>query len=165
MKSSNTIRCKYCYRKGHTDHNCPDKANKRPPSMPEWISKATCAKCKKKGHLAFNCPPKFGNKPIKSNKPYKRKEPHKIESADHVTEFAGMVYHKNNYHKSHKYHMNYFFDKKKDDLLTLLLGHNREIAKRIFHYNSRKRIHMNEIIKYNIKKLTHNDKMTVSLCD
>ena len=103
--------------------------------MPEWISKATCAKCKKKGHLAFNCPPKFGNKPIKSNKPYKRKEPHKIESADHVTEFAGMVYHKNNYHKSHKYHMNYFFDKKKDDLLTLLLGYNREIAKRFFHYN------------------------------
>ena len=62
QSSSNTVRYKYCYRKGHTDHNCPDKANKRPPSMPEWISKATCAKCKKKGHLAFNCPPKFGKK-------------------------------------------------------------------------------------------------------
>ena len=59
-------RCRYCYRAGHTDNNCQDRANKRPPSMPEWISKATCAKCKKKGHLAFNCPPTFGNKMVKS---------------------------------------------------------------------------------------------------
>ena len=34
------IRCKYCYRTGHLDIKCPDKDNKRPPSMPEWISKA-----------------------------------------------------------------------------------------------------------------------------
>ena len=57
--------------------------------------------------------------------------------------------------------MNYLFDKKKDDLLTLLLGHNREIAKRIFHYNSQKRLHVNKIINSNIKRLTYNDKMTV----
>ena len=25
----------------HTDHNCPDKIQKRPPSMPEWINKMT----------------------------------------------------------------------------------------------------------------------------
>ena len=30
-----TIRCKYCYRTGHLDSKCPDKDNKRPPSMPE----------------------------------------------------------------------------------------------------------------------------------
>ena len=111
--------------------------------------------------MAFNCPPKFGNKPIKSNKFPRKKEPHKIESADHVTEFAGMAFHKNNSQNSHSYDMNYFFDKKKDDLLTLLLGHNREIAKRIFYYNSRKRLYMNEIIHSNVKRLTYNDKITV----
>ena len=37
-----TIRCKYCYRTGHLDSKCLDKDDKRPPSMPEWISKATC---------------------------------------------------------------------------------------------------------------------------
>ena len=40
----NLIRCKYYYRSGHLDSKCPDKANKRPPSMPEWISKTTCLK-------------------------------------------------------------------------------------------------------------------------
>lgn len=29
------VRCKYCYRPGHTDSECRDKENKRPPSMPE----------------------------------------------------------------------------------------------------------------------------------
>ena len=123
QSSSNTLRCKYCYRKGHTDHNCPDKANKRPPSMPEWISKETCAKCKKKGHLTFNCPPKFGNKLIKSSKFPKKKESQKIESADHVIEFAGMVCYKDKYKTIYRYDINYLFDKKKDDLLSLLLGH------------------------------------------
>ena len=55
-------RCKYCYRFGHSDQECLDKMQKRPPSMPEWVSKMTCAKCKKKGHFAFNCPPKYNNK-------------------------------------------------------------------------------------------------------
>ena len=114
--SSNTIRCKYCYRKGHSDNNCQDKANKRPPSMPEWISKATCAKCKKKGHLAFNCPPKYGNKIVKSSKFSKKKGPNKIESADHVTEFAGMVYHTDREKKNLSFDMNYIFDKRKDEL-------------------------------------------------
>ena len=59
-----TLRCKYCYRPGHTDTNCRQKAMKRPPSMPEWVSKAECKKCKKKGHLSFNCPPKYNNKPL-----------------------------------------------------------------------------------------------------
>ena len=84
--------------------------------MPEWISKATCAKCKKKGNLASNYPPKFGNKVVKSNKFPKKKESQKIESGDHVTEFAGMVYHKDRYRKFYKFDMNYLFDKKKDDL-------------------------------------------------
>ena len=61
------IRCKYCYRTGHLDSKCPDKDNKRPPSMPEWISKVRCLRCKKKGHLAFNCPPKYSCKVIKAN--------------------------------------------------------------------------------------------------
>ena len=59
-------RRKYCYRTGRTDANCRQKAMKRPPSMPEWVSKAQYNKCKKKGRLSFNCPPKYYNKPIKS---------------------------------------------------------------------------------------------------
>ena len=159
--SSNTIRCKYCYRKGHSDNNCQDKANKRPPSMPEWISKATCAKCKKKGHLAFNCPPKYGNKIVKSSKFSKKKGPNKIESADHVTEFAGMVYHTDREKKNLSFDMNYIFDKRKDDLLTLLVGHNREVAKRIFYYNSKNSHHMQDLINTNIRRLCYNDKITV----
>ena len=127
--------------------------------MPEWISKTTCAKCKKKGHMAFN--QKFGNKVVNSNKFAKKKESQKIESADHVTEFAGMVYHKDGYQKFYRYDMNYLFDKEKDDLLTLLLWHNRESSKRIFHCDSKKRFHMYVIINSNIKRLTYNDKMTV----
>ena len=59
------MRCKQCYRSGHTDTICRQKAMKRPSYMPEWVSKADCKKCKKKGHLSFNCPPKYDNKPIK----------------------------------------------------------------------------------------------------
>ena len=43
------IRCKYCYRVGHTDTTCRDKQDKRPPSMPQWAKFSTCMKCKKKG--------------------------------------------------------------------------------------------------------------------
>ena len=45
---------------------------KRPPSMPEWISKMTCAKCIKKGHFAFNYPPNYNNKvrKIQQKTPY-----------------------------------------------------------------------------------------------
>ena len=32
-------RCKYCSRPGHTDPECRDKENKRPQSMPDWVSK------------------------------------------------------------------------------------------------------------------------------
>ena len=59
------MRYKQCYRSGHTDTICRQKAMKRPSYMPEWVSKAECKKCKKKGHLSFNCPPKYDNKPIK----------------------------------------------------------------------------------------------------
>ena len=93
------IRCKYCYRSGHFDSKCPDKANKRPPSMPEWISKATCLRCKKKGHLAFNCPPKYNCKIIKANSK-NHNDGNRINAnnvkdcADEpakLTEFAGMA--------------------------------------------------------------------------
>ena len=67
LPHKNTVRCKYCYRTGHLDSKFPDKDNKRPLSMPEWISKATCLRCKKKGHLAFNYPPKYSCKVIKAN--------------------------------------------------------------------------------------------------
>ena len=30
-----SLRCKYCYRPGHSDTNCRQKAMKRPPSMSE----------------------------------------------------------------------------------------------------------------------------------
>ena len=97
------IRCKYCHRLGHTDYDCQSKAQKRPPSMPEWVSKAICSKCKKRGHLSFNCPPKYACKVIKVNKSrpknklrntnnLKNLTKDQSESADHVTEFAGMAY-------------------------------------------------------------------------
>ena len=62
------IRCKYCYKLNHTDTECRDRLNKRPPSMPEWVSKVKCNKCHKQGHLGFNCPPKYKNQIRKSNK-------------------------------------------------------------------------------------------------
>ena len=64
---TNQKRCKYCYRIGHTDYECRNKQQKRPPSMPEWVANATCNICKKKGHLAFNCPPKYNNQKRKDN--------------------------------------------------------------------------------------------------
>ena len=63
QNSMKKIRCKYCCEVGHTGHsNCPDKAKKRPTSIPEWISKITCAKCKEKGNLAFNHLPMYENR-------------------------------------------------------------------------------------------------------
>ncbi len=59
IPNKKTMRCKYYYRSGYFDSKCPDKTHKKPPSMPESISKVTCLKCKKKRHLAFNCPPKY----------------------------------------------------------------------------------------------------------
>ena len=107
------IRCKYCYRSGHTDTNCRQKAMKRSPSMPEWVSKAECKKCKKKGHLSFNCPPKYDNKPLKHRNEQRYNKYNNKETAN-VCEFAGMTSHhipycsectdhqNRNFHKSHK---------------------------------------------------------------
>ena len=94
------IRCKYCHKLGHTDIECHSKAQRRPPSMPEWVSKAICSKCKKRGHLSFNCPPKYACKVIKENKSKfrprhnntQRNNQNQSESADNVTEFAGMAH-------------------------------------------------------------------------
>ena len=93
------IRCKYCYRSGHTDEDCLDKKQKRPPSMPAWISKTTCMNCKKKGHLAFNCPPKYACKIIRpkaqkfkyNNKTTANNVKDEINQAPKINEFAGMV--------------------------------------------------------------------------
>ena len=92
-------RCKYCYRFGHSDQECPDKMQKRPPSMPEWVSKMTCAKCKKKGHFAFNCPPKYNNKvrkiqqkKLSSLHNSEDKNSVQNEQAAHVNEFAGYTH-------------------------------------------------------------------------
>ena len=99
QSNNKIIRCKYCYRTGHTDLSCPDKKRKRPPSMPLWVSGATCMKCKKKGHLSFNCPPKYACKVIKP-KDYKYKSKNqesanKVEAQDDdkvkSVEFAGMA--------------------------------------------------------------------------
>ena len=84
------MRCKYCYKPEHTDINCRQKAMKRPPSMPEWVSKAECKKCKKKGHLSFNCPSKYDNKPIKHKNEQRYKRLNNKESAN-IWEFAGMT--------------------------------------------------------------------------
>ena len=86
LSHKKTIRCKYCYRTGHLDTKCPDKDNKRPPSMPEWISKATYLRCKEKGHLAFICPPKYPYKVVKANTG-KNNMGYKI-SANNVKEWA-----------------------------------------------------------------------------
>ena len=86
------IQCRYCYRSGHTDANCRQKAIKRPPSMPDWGSKAECEKCKKKGHLSFNCPPRYDNKPIKSKNEQRYSKYNNKETAN-VCEFAGMASH------------------------------------------------------------------------
>ena len=70
-KSNNNkrpLRCKYCYKSGHSEQECRDRKMKRPPSMPEWVGNAQCNKCKKKGHLSFNCPPKFNNQKRKTPK-------------------------------------------------------------------------------------------------
>ena len=93
--SGKAIRCKYCYRTGHTDANCRQKAMKRPPSMPDWVSKAQCNKCKKKGHLSFNCPPKYDNKPIKSkpDRRHKYKSNYANKETANVCEFAGTTSH------------------------------------------------------------------------
>ena len=92
------IRCKYCYRVGHTDTSCRDKQDKRQPSMPQWAKHATCMKCKKKVHLVFNCPPtkyncKVGKPPVNKNKSYNKKnsKTQKEESAALVKEFTSMV--------------------------------------------------------------------------
>ena len=98
MKSSSSsrvqiIRCKYYYRIGHHDSQCKQKEAKRPPYMPDWVSKATCRKCKKKGHLAFNCPPKYENNPYKSKNDVRNRKEHISETAANVTEFAGSATH------------------------------------------------------------------------
>ena len=92
------IRCKYCYRVGHTDTSCRDKQDKRQPSMPQWTKHATCMKCKKKVHLVFNCPPtkyncKVRKPPVNKNKSYNKKnsKTQKEESAALVKEFTSMV--------------------------------------------------------------------------
>ena len=89
-----TIRCKYCYRLGHHDSQCRQKEAKRPPSMPDWVSKAICKKCNKKGHLSFNCPPKYDNKPYKTKNPQYNKKETSSETAARVSEFAGSATHK-----------------------------------------------------------------------
>ena len=65
---------------------------KRPPSMPEWVSKAECKKCKKKGHLSFNCPPKYDNKPLKHRNEQRYNKYNNKETAN-VCEFAGRTSH------------------------------------------------------------------------
>ena len=34
-QNTSKTRCKYCYKAGHTDETCRDKAQKRPHSMPD----------------------------------------------------------------------------------------------------------------------------------
>jgi len=94
------IRCRYCYRCGHTDETCMDRKQKRPPSMPSWVSKTTCLNCKKKGHLAFNCPPKYAYKIIRpkiqnfqnnKNKTTANNVKDESNQTPKMTEFAGMA--------------------------------------------------------------------------
>ena len=88
-----TIRCKYCYRLGHHDSQCKQKEAKRPPSMPDWVSKAVCRKCNKKGHLSFNCPPKYENKPYKAKSTLYNRKDNNTDTAARASEFAGSATH------------------------------------------------------------------------
>ena len=101
--SSKNIRYKYCYRLGHEDTECRQKQSKRPPSMPDWVSKVICSKCKKKGHLAFNCPPKYDNKCIRSKSRPKIQSTNNESVAYTSTEFAGAATHfvPNNQYQNH----------------------------------------------------------------
>ena len=79
-----TIRCKYNYRKGHSDPICPDKRCKKSPSMSIWVNNAICMKFKKKkGHLSFKCQTKYTYKVIK---PQELK--HKTENKDATNNVA-----------------------------------------------------------------------------
>ena len=111
------LRCKYCYRPGHIDMNCRQKAMKRPPSMPEWVSKVECKKCKKKGHLSFNCPPKYDNKPIKHKNEQRYNKYNNKETAN-VCEFAGMTSHHIPHCLTCIDHQNRNFHKKKSEKYT-----------------------------------------------
>ena len=92
--SSKNIRCKYCYRLGHEDTECRQKQSKRPPSMPDWVSKIICSKCKKKEHhLAFNCPLKYDDKCIRSKSRPKIQSTNNESVAYTSTEFAGAATH------------------------------------------------------------------------
>ena len=41
FKKKYSVRCKYCYKVGHSENDCRQKQQKRPPSMPEWVANAT----------------------------------------------------------------------------------------------------------------------------
>ena len=79
------------------------KQSKRPPSMPDWVSKVICSKYKKKGHLAFNCPPKYDNKCIRSKSRPKIQSTNNQSVAYTFTEFVGAATHfvPNNQHQNH----------------------------------------------------------------
>ena len=83
---------------------------KRPPSMPEWVSKAECKKYKKKGHLSFNCPPKYDNKSIKHRNEQKCNKYNNKETAN-ICEFTGMTSHHIPYCLTCTYHQNRNFHK------------------------------------------------------
>ena len=85
----------------------------------------------------------------------------KTESAAHVTEFAGMVSHRNNFPQGPHNNMNYVFDKEKDNLLILLIGHNREMAKKLFFYNSKSHLHLDKILHTSINSLTLQNRITL----
>ena len=86
------MRCRFCYTSGHTDANCRQKVMKRPPPMPDWVSKAEYKRYKKKGHLSFNCPPRYDNKPFKSQNEQRYYKYNNKETAN-ACEFAGMTSH------------------------------------------------------------------------
>ena len=52
----------------------------------------------------------------------------------------------------------YVFDKQKDNLLTLLIGHNRETVKRIFYNNSKNGNHINRTLSKSIRRLNPHNK-------
>ena len=98
---------------------------------------------------------------LNQNKFPRRKEPRKPESASHVTEFTGIVNHKTNHFQMSETNISYLFDKQKDNLLTLHIRHNREIARRIFYNNSKRSHHINRILDKSIRRFNPHNKTTL----
>ena len=72
-----------------------------------------------------------------------------------------MAYQRHGFTTKPNINMNYVFDKEKDNLLILLIGHNREMAKKLFYYNSKNYSHLANILHASINSLSLQNQITL----